>query len=32
LSNQLAQAKQWARTSFSGPAPAKVFKRDDLTG
>ena len=27
-----AQAKQWVRASFGGPAPAKVVKQDDLTG
>ena len=32
LASQFAQAKQWVRASFSGPAPAKVLKRDDLTG
>ena len=30
--NHLALAKRWVRASFSDPAPAKVFKRDDLTG
>jgi peptidoglycan/LPS O-acetylase OafA/YrhL len=28
----LAPVKRWARASFSGPAPAKILKQDDLTG
>ena len=30
--DHLAQAKRWARASFSEPAPAKLAKQDDLTG
>ena len=32
MASQLAQAKQWVRASFGGPATAKVLKQDDLTG
>lgn len=32
MANQLSQAKQWVRASFSGPTPAKMLNRDDLTG
>ena len=32
MANQLAQARQWVRASFSGPAQVKVLKQDDLTG
>ena len=28
----LAPVKRWASASFSGPAPAKILKQDDLTG